>query len=308
MNHTQYLSAWGFFPREYWSLGVGLIGALLLVPLLALRLKRSDQPARPRLLFALSLAVSSLVAVIVVQVSVLVLMGLVVRGSGFRTALLAAGGAGIFAAFFAPLITFKGFRPTRALPFAPRGVLTLATGSSAFAIMLFVLSGVGLAACGPDGGSDAANLNGIGNSLELYRDQIGEFPTDLRQLVDAGLLDPGALLPVRSDWGKVPSGTDFPFTGPCGWHYATLKAGAPDETLRAWRMPCGPGDEFLYVLDSTGRVPTLTIEELAARLRESRPFFDGPVQGPSLSSAVAPPPTPAVAARPTSDVAALPAN
>ena len=118
--------------------------------------------------------------------------------------------------------------------------------------------------------------------------------------MDTGLVDPRALISVRSKWTDVPAGVDFPYTGPCGWHYAILKPDAPAETLRAWRMPNGPGDDFLYVLQSDGRVPSLSSEKLAGRLRESRPFFDGPVQGPSPSSTVAPPPTPAtvVAARP----------
>ena len=88
--------------------------------------------------------------------------------------------------------------------------------------------------------------------------------------------------------------------GPPHMETYDMKPDAPAETLRAWRMPNGPGDDFLYVLQSDGRVPSLSSEKLAGRLRESRPFFDGPVQGPSPSSTVAPPPTPAtvVAARP----------
>jgi hypothetical protein len=294
MDHAQYLSAWGFFPRQYWLLGLGLVG-ILLVPLLILRMKRSQLLNRPRRLFGLSLAISTLVATVAAEVSVLILMGLVVRGIPFQSAILLAGGAGALTAFAAPLFTLRGFRPTRSLALSRRSLLTLVAGLAALAIQLFVLSGVGLSACGPQGASDAANLNGIGKGLELYREEIGEYPSDLRQLVDTRLINPRALVSVRSDWTDVPPGTDFPYTGPCGWYYASLKPDAPAETLRAWRMPNGPGDDFLYALQSDGDVPSLTPGELAELLRVSRPFFDGPISGPSPSSTVAPAPTPAPA-------------
>ena len=282
-----------------WRSSAGCSGTLTL---LVMRLKRSEQTGPSAKIFSMSLGVSSLVAIIVAQVSVLILMGLVVRGIPFKSAVILATAAGVMTAFITPLFTFKGFGPTKSLRFAPRGALTVVTGLSALAVQLFVLGGVGLAACGPKGTSDAANLNGIGKGLALYHEQVGEFPTDLRQLVDTGLLDPKALVPVRSDWDDVPPGVDFPYTGPCGWYYATLKPGAPPETLRAWRMPLGPGDDYLYVLQSSGKIPSVTPTEFASRLRESQPFFDGPVNGPSATSIVVPAPTPApapvVAARP----------
>jgi len=95
-------------------------------------------------------------------------------------AALIATMAGFFAAFLTPLITFRGFGPTKALRPIPQRILTVLTALAALAVQLFVLGGVGLAAVGPEGTSDAANLNGIGKGLELYCEEIGQFPTDLR--------------------------------------------------------------------------------------------------------------------------------
>lgn len=111
---------------------------------------------------------------------------------------------------------------------------------------------------------DRASLYGLGNAIELYHSEYGDYPERLGQLIETKCASPkyffiyagGSLTPSEYEKGK-------PYFAPKEFHYVWLPENAPDDLLQVWVTPTLYEGESSPVLYKDGRVEWLRPEEVA---------------------------------------------
>jgi len=107
---------------------------------------------------------------------------------------------------------------------------------------------------------DGASLSTIGKALLMYGQQHGQFPDDLRRLVDEGLISENSLLPIWSDRRHAPQ--TKPYSGPCEFTYIPLPQDAPEGLMWVWESPQYHRGEGAWILYAWGAVKWVTPEQL----------------------------------------------
>lgn len=127
---------------------------------------------------------------------------------------------------------------------------------------------------------DGANLNAIGKGLAMYSDRHGEFPDDLRRLVDAEIWSGNVLLPMNSEALIRPRPpASRPYAGPCEFTYIFLPDDAPEGLVWVWESPRFHDGEGAYVLYTGYAVRWVTPEKLEQDLQCTRAWLaDHPTQ------------------------------
>ena len=271
----------------YWlTLATAILGSIVIVPLIATRLKwPSGRPSFWRLL-GLSAGVVVLTIGITLMLTAAAPAIFVSLGMSEKLAIIVAA-----VLFFAlpiglPLLAFALSRLTGCLPTRRLIILALAVSVGIISVQVLVLDGWYRTRVLHVRAVDGANLGGIGKGLVLYHEEHGEYPSDLRRLVDEQLAGASGLLPFHCPWdGDIPGDPSTPYDGPCGWTYAHLDDDAPPETLWVWQTPNSHKGKGAYVLRYNGQVEWRTPDELADALQNSQPYFDGPIVAPSIRSA-----------------------
>jgi len=119
---------------------------------------------------------------------------------------------------------------------------------------------------------DALDLHAIGKGLLMYRYDHGEYPDDLRRLVDAQKFSPRQLLPFKVEWSAEFPETR-PYTGPCEYTYIRLPHGAPKDLVWVWQSPRFHDDEGAYVLYAGTQVGWVTPEQLQQELARTEAWL-----------------------------------
>ncbi|MFA6132955.1 MAG: hypothetical protein WC869_02925 [Phycisphaerae bacterium] len=113
---------------------------------------------------------------------------------------------------------------------------------------------------------DQVNLRGIVCYLDLYRDEKGHYPSNLRQLVGDMGIDPQLLIATSSYDACYNTLRQRPYQGPIDWVYFQLPENAPSDAIWIFQSPRFHDGEGAWVLYKSRNIKWLTAAELADAL------------------------------------------
>ncbi len=121
---------------------------------------------------------------------------------------------------------------------------------------------------------DGGNLSGIGHVLAHYHEEHGEYPDDLRRLVDDGRDAQLLLSRYGTSKDEIPDPWPVPYDGPCDFVYIRLPDEAPDDLVWVWQPVKYNEDEGGWVLLKDTGVRWMQAEKLKAEVARTHKWLE----------------------------------